>query len=152
MHSFYELGSCSESYNFLQQVLSSKEQFHIENRNVKTISMAEAKAVAANKSHSEAERRRRKRINGHLATLRNLLPKTIKVSINFLYLVSFTTSISILLDIITIRLRINPCFHVEDDSKFLWLLGRQGIIISRGSPVHERIKEDNRRTFNSCCR
>lgn len=31
------------------------------------------------KSHSEAERRRRQRINGHLATLRTLLPDAIKV-------------------------------------------------------------------------
>lgn len=77
---FYELGSGSESYNFLQEVLTSKQHLNTESSNIDTISMAEAKAVAANKSHSEAERRRRKRINGHLATLRNLLPKTIKVS------------------------------------------------------------------------
>ncbi|GFY94072.1 hypothetical protein Acr_09g0005180 [Actinidia rufa] len=38
----------------------------------------EEKAAAASKSHSEAERRRRKRINGHLATLRTLLPHTDK--------------------------------------------------------------------------
>lgn len=79
--SYYEVGGCSESYNFLQEILSSRGKLNIDNSKVNTISMAEAKAVAANKSHSEAERRRRKRINGHLATLRNLLPKTIKVSI-----------------------------------------------------------------------
>ncbi|XP_068641111.1 transcription factor bHLH30-like [Aristolochia californica] len=39
---------------------------------------AEAKAIAANKNHSEAERRRRERINGHLATLRTLIPKAAK--------------------------------------------------------------------------
>lgn len=84
------------NYNFLQQVLmSSVEVFNIQNTNMSTVSMAEAKAAAANKSHSEAERRRRKRINGHLATLRALLPNTIKViSLNF----HFTYSINIKMD------------------------------------------------------
>jgi len=41
--------------------------------------ICEAKALAALKNHSEAERRRRERINGHLATLRGLVPSTEKV-------------------------------------------------------------------------
>lgn len=82
MYHNLQVGNCPEpnNYNFLQQVLmSSVEVFNIQNANASTVSMAEAKAAAANKSHSEAERRRRKRINGHLATLRALLPNTIKV-------------------------------------------------------------------------
>ncbi|KAK4398121.1 Transcription factor [Sesamum angolense] len=37
------------------------------------------KALIALRNHSEAERRRRERINGHLATLRNLIPGTNKM-------------------------------------------------------------------------
>ncbi|KAL2521814.1 transcription factor bHLH [Forsythia ovata] len=51
---------------------------NLENENLSPRSMAEAKAVAANNSHKEAERRRRKRINAHIATLKNILPNTIK--------------------------------------------------------------------------
>lgn len=45
---------------------------------------SEGKSIAALKSHSEAERRRRERINAHLATLRNLVPSSDKVSSPFL--------------------------------------------------------------------
>ncbi|KAH7315987.1 hypothetical protein KP509_21G073100 [Ceratopteris richardii] len=38
----------------------------------------EAKALAASRSHSEAERRRRERINAHLATLRTIVPSSVK--------------------------------------------------------------------------
>lgn len=37
------------------------------------------KGLAALRNHSEAERRRRERINGHLASLRSLIPGTNKV-------------------------------------------------------------------------
>ncbi|WOH05602.1 hypothetical protein DCAR_0625021 [Daucus carota subsp. sativus] len=37
------------------------------------------KAMVALRNHSQAERRRRERINGHLATLRNIIPGTAKM-------------------------------------------------------------------------
>lgn len=42
----------------------------------KTVMAAPSKA---SRSHSEAERKRRQRINGHLATLRTLLPSASRV-------------------------------------------------------------------------
>lgn len=55
--------------------------------------ICEAKALAALKNHSEAERRRRERINGHLATLRGLVPSTEKVCFySFLLLLLQTCS------------------------------------------------------------
>ncbi|KAL0449470.1 UNVERIFIED_CONTAM: Transcription factor [Sesamum latifolium] len=59
----------------------SSSQTDTDHQNPNLISpsfMAEAKAAAASNSHKEAERRRRKRINGHIATLKSILPNTIK--------------------------------------------------------------------------
>ncbi|XP_073059896.1 transcription factor bHLH30-like [Primulina eburnea] len=85
--SFYELGNCSDSYDIFQRVpLGSPpltEDSHL-NENLSPKSMAETKAAAASNSHKEAERRRRKRINGHIATLKAILPnmhKTDKASL-----------------------------------------------------------------------
>ncbi|KAH6760118.1 hypothetical protein C2S52_009441 [Perilla frutescens var. hirtella] len=71
--SFYEVGS--DSYDIAGMLGSPTNS---ENPNLSPRSMAEAKAVAASISHKEAERRRRKRINGHIATLKSILPNTIK--------------------------------------------------------------------------
>lgn len=51
--------------------------------------VSEAKVLAAMKSHSEAERRRRERINGHLATLRGLVPCNEKVRSAVLFVIAF---------------------------------------------------------------
>ncbi|KAL8472218.1 hypothetical protein ACS0TY_029439 [Phlomoides rotata] len=73
--SFYEVAGsdCYENIINVGGVLSDSE-----NANLSPRSMAEAKAVAASTSHKEAERRRRKRINAHIATLKSILPNTIK--------------------------------------------------------------------------
>ncbi|KAG9147168.1 hypothetical protein Leryth_005404 [Lithospermum erythrorhizon] len=85
LSNIYPMGSYHQDYscnNILQGIVinssSATEMFDNENSNASTISYADAKAIAANKSHSEAERRRRRRINAHLATLRTLVPNTIK--------------------------------------------------------------------------
>ncbi|KAK4416977.1 Transcription factor [Sesamum alatum] len=60
-------------------MLSSSQTDTDQNPNLISPSlMAEAKAAAASNSHKEAERRRRKRINAHIATLKSILPNTIK--------------------------------------------------------------------------
>ncbi|XP_057783872.1 transcription factor bHLH30-like [Salvia miltiorrhiza] len=73
--SLYDMGTCSDSYDIVGMLSSPTNS---DNPNLSPRSMAEAKAVAASISHKEAERRRRKRINGHIATLKSMLPNTIK--------------------------------------------------------------------------
>nr|WIE96100.1 basic helix-loop-helix transcription factor [Loropetalum chinense var. rubrum] len=73
------MGSASNQSSFLQGLVSSSEiAIGGEDSNSDSKSTAEEKALAASKKHSEAEKRRRERLNGHYATLRTLLPKTIK--------------------------------------------------------------------------
>ncbi|PIA56325.1 hypothetical protein AQUCO_00700571v1 [Aquilegia coerulea] len=79
--SYYGLGSCSSKDGYSSHNISSMDM--INGKSSSTIisnssSTAEKKAISASKSHSEAEKRRRDRINGHLRTLRTLLPNTIK--------------------------------------------------------------------------
>ncbi|KAF5207048.1 Transcription factor bhlh [Thalictrum thalictroides] len=80
--SYYGLGSCSSRDGYSSHSHSLLGSMDMVNGGGSTIisnsSTAEKKAISASKSHSEAEKRRRERINGHLRTLRTLLPNTIK--------------------------------------------------------------------------
>lgn len=74
------IGSLDEDYCEYEMLLQVPETENPLNEHVVSPrAIAEAKAVAASNSHKEAERRRRKRINAHIATLKSILPNTIKV-------------------------------------------------------------------------
>nr|GEW38586.1 transcription factor bHLH30-like [Tanacetum cinerariifolium] len=72
----YEFDNCASIIRNLVYDHGGKDLSN--NTEVDVALEAEAKAAAACNRHSEAERRRRKRINGHLATLRSILPTSVK--------------------------------------------------------------------------
>ncbi|MCO5559592.1 hypothetical protein L7F22_013193 [Adiantum nelumboides] len=74
-------GVCFPSYSVLNAgslVLDSSRGELVNALKMTPKEILEAKALAASRSHSEAERRRRERINTHLATLRTIVPSSIK--------------------------------------------------------------------------
>lgn len=78
------------------------------------------KALIALRNHSEAERRRRERINGHLATLRTLIPGTNKVisSTQYRSLVEFELEYAIFLFPNLIGVCVQECARVN-----YWIIG-----------------------------
>ncbi|XAR73477.1 hypothetical protein NMG60_11007458 [Bertholletia excelsa] len=137
--SYYEFGSCPKSVNFLGGVVSSTAATHV----VSSTSTAEEKAAAASKSHSEAERRRRKRINGHLATLRTLVPNTIKVTL-YKQITIIIYYICDILSIYRLCLPIKFSCNNNEISK-LKTLDRQGVFAGGGGPAAEGAEKNNRR-------
>lgn len=89
----------SGSYEFLKNGSSSSSSLILDSEKGELVRRAlvrpgpkgvnAEKAMIALRNHSEAERRRRERINGHLTTLRSLIPGTSKVKIFLFFPPSF---------------------------------------------------------------
>jgi hypothetical protein len=104
--------NCNSNNHGGSLVLDSARGELVSASTIMTRKDVDAKAMAALKIHSEAERRRRERINSHLATLRDILPSSIKV------LAYHDSSLSIHL-CRTPKIYLHMCFYAVEDIALL---------------------------------